>query len=120
MPSTSPTDESLHATAIPPRGGILIGRKGGLVDLAINHPSVSLRHAKVFRRGEATFVLDLRSANGTYVDGKRIWREAALLPGARLAVGPVQFDYDGTRLMPAGERQRLAITDRSIDRSSRT
>ena len=116
MPSTSPTDESLHATAIPPRGGILIGRKGGLVDLAINHPSVSLRHAKVFRRGEATFVLDLRSANGTYVDGKRIWREAALLPGARLAVGPVQFDYDGTRLMPAGERQRLAITCEKLRR----
>ena len=62
-----------------------IGRDPGN-DIILRDPKVSRHHAEiVFERG--FFVLhDLASANGTYVNGKRI-RVAPLTHGARLRMG---------------------------------
>lgn len=81
------------------------------MDVALDHPAVSLRHAKVFRRGDVTFVQDLGSLSGTFIDGQRIWTEAELRRGSVLSVGPVAFEYDGHRLdrsRGAGRRASLA------------
>jgi len=69
-----------------------------MVDLAIDHPSVSLRHAKVFRRGDRAYVVDLKSFSGTFINGVRVWHETELPTGSRLAIGPVQLSFDGTSL----------------------
>jgi pSer/pThr/pTyr-binding forkhead associated (FHA) protein len=62
-----------------------VGRDPGN-DIILRDPKVSRHHAEiVFERG--FFVLhDLASANGTYVNGKRI-RVAPLTHGARLRLG---------------------------------
>jgi len=42
----------------------------------INDPELSRRHARVYRDGEALFVEDLNSTNGTVVNGRQIVRHA--------------------------------------------
>ena len=50
---------------------VLIGR-GEENDIPINDASVSRKHAKVFFNGEAYFIKDLKSQNGTWIDGNII------------------------------------------------
>lgn len=58
---------------------IRIGRSEGQNDIVINHPSVSRVHCELFYDGDGNaFLTDLDSANGTYVNGKRV-REPVLL-----------------------------------------
>jgi predicted component of type VI protein secretion system len=60
------------------------------VDFVLNDPSVSRRHAIVERRGAFWVVLDQQSANGTWIDDRRV-TEAALAQGQRLRLGAVAF-----------------------------
>ncbi|MFQ3590862.1 MAG: FHA domain-containing protein, partial [Chloracidobacterium sp.] len=67
----------------------LIGRDEGshiLLD-ARQFPTVSRRHAVIERKGDAYFVRDLGSFNGTLVDGYRIAAPAQLRPGALIEIG---------------------------------
>jgi hypothetical protein len=56
--------------------GTTIGRKDG--DLILDDPKVSSAHAKFTMDGDDFLLWDFGSANGTYVNGKKI-REATLL-----------------------------------------
>ena len=60
----------------PLRHGAVIGRKVG--DIILDDPKVSSTHAKVTREGDSFLIWDFGSANGTYVNGKRI-RQATML-----------------------------------------
>jgi hypothetical protein len=48
---------------------------------------VSRHHARLFWRGSVPYVEDLRSTNGTFVDGKRVEEPRPLLPGQTLRLG---------------------------------
>jgi pSer/pThr/pTyr-binding forkhead associated (FHA) protein len=65
--------------------GVTIGR---LPDntLVIDNPAVSGRHARVYREGERYVAEDLKSTNGTFVDGKPIIRHT-LRDGDVMIVG---------------------------------
>lgn len=52
--------------------------------------SISRRHCEVRVDNDGVTVADLGSANGTYVNGKRV-RQAELAPGDILCVGPIVF-----------------------------
>lgn len=65
---------------------LLIGRRDD-ADVAIRDDGVSRRHATIQVDAEETRLLDLESANGTFVDGARIVRETPLANGARIAIG---------------------------------
>jgi pSer/pThr/pTyr-binding forkhead associated (FHA) protein len=83
----------------------IVGRKS---DCALRVPTadVSRRHCEIkVNKGEIT-VRDLGSANGTYVNGKRV-AESAVKAGDELAVGPVKFyvQVDGK---PADLKPRAA------------
>ena len=67
-----------------------IGR-GEHNDVRIVDESVSASHATLIRKGEAWFVLDLGSSNGTFVDGLRVAGERAVPPGAILTLGNVKL-----------------------------
>jgi pSer/pThr/pTyr-binding forkhead associated (FHA) protein len=54
---------------------------------------VSATHATLLRKGTAWFVVDLRSANGTFVDGLRIAGERELTSGSRLKLGRVELMF---------------------------
>jgi diguanylate cyclase (GGDEF)-like protein len=55
-------------------------------DVQIRDDGVSRRHATIRVDGEGALVTDLGSANGTYVDGKRV-PQAQIADGARIQVG---------------------------------
>jgi hypothetical protein len=60
----------------PVKHGTVVGRKEG--NLILDDPKVSSMHAKFNMEGDNFVVWDFGSANGTYVNGKRI-REATIL-----------------------------------------
>ncbi len=64
---------------------LLLGRRDD-ADVGIRDDGVSRRHATVRVEGEGALVSDLGSANGTYVDGRRV-PEAHVRDGARIQVG---------------------------------
>ncbi|HWF35962.1 MAG TPA: FHA domain-containing protein [Solirubrobacteraceae bacterium] len=68
-----------------------IGR-GFTADLRIEDHHVSRRHAILVQRGARVRVLDDRSANGTFVNGRRIV-ESELRDGDVVLIGPVALRY---------------------------
>lgn len=74
---------------IPLTPPMVIGRDRD-ADLRIAHPTVSRRHCHILEVNGQLVVRDNDSLNGTFVNSQRI-KEAALLPGYRLAVGPLTF-----------------------------
>jgi pSer/pThr/pTyr-binding forkhead associated (FHA) protein len=61
-------------------------------DIQLEDPSVSRRHAVVTHRGGRTVLLDDRSLNGIFVNGRRV-SEAVLNDGDWIAVGHVSLRY---------------------------
>jgi pSer/pThr/pTyr-binding forkhead associated (FHA) protein len=55
-------------------------------DLAIQNPTVSSYHAKIYTYLTASYIEDLDSTNGTFVDGKRI-KKHVLKPGNIIKLG---------------------------------
>jgi pSer/pThr/pTyr-binding forkhead associated (FHA) protein len=62
-------------------------------DVRIRDESLSANHATLLRKGSAWFVVDLRSTNGTLVDGLRIAGERELVSGSRLKLGRVELMF---------------------------
>jgi hypothetical protein len=61
-------------------------------DIVINDPKVSGFHARIDRSAEGFVLVDLRSRNGCYVNGRRI--ETRLLKtGDELRLGPARLKY---------------------------
>jgi pSer/pThr/pTyr-binding forkhead associated (FHA) protein len=72
-----------------------IGR-GDDNDVRIRDATVSTAHATLLRKGRAWFVVDLRSMNGTYVDGSRVAGERELYAGSNLRIGSVELVFRAT------------------------
>jgi DNA-binding CsgD family transcriptional regulator len=68
----------------------IVGR-GHDVDLPLNDDSVSRRHAAFRIENDQPFVEDLRSRNGTLVNGRPIVGRVRLALGDRIAVGAQEF-----------------------------
>ena len=95
-----------------------IGR-GGHNDVRLNDESVSETHAKMQRRDDGWYVIDMGSTNGTYVAGTRISTERRLdgTPDVRFGGMKMRFtvagadvpdgaDVKGTRAIASVERPR--------------
>jgi DNA-binding CsgD family transcriptional regulator len=52
---------------------------------------VSRQHAKIWERGGVAFIRDLKSRNGTFVNGERVER-CTLLSGKTLRIGDISFE----------------------------
>ncbi len=61
-------------------------------DLVLQDRTVSRRHLEIEKQGETYFVRDLKSTNGTMIDGTRI-KEAFLSPGAIISAGNVEIIF---------------------------
>ncbi len=69
--------------------GLVVGRQEECT-LRIPVAEVSRRHAEIRLRGREVVLRDLGSANGTYVNNKRV-TEAKLGAGDHVIIGPVVF-----------------------------
>jgi hypothetical protein len=70
----------------------LVGRDPSC-EIVVSDGSVSLKHAKLERRGGAWWVVDQGSANGTYVNSLKV-AEQALRNGQELRFGALAFRVD--------------------------
>lgn len=79
------------------KNGLSIGRMPEN-DLVLKDPDVSGRHARITPAGVGFVLEDLRSTNGTYLNGNRISKPAPLTPGAMIQLGGVQIQFvSGTK-----------------------
>lgn len=72
------------------RRELLIGRDPQC-DVVLNFPMVSWHHARITRDARGLLVHDLRSSNGTYVNGRRVQGPTIVNPGDTLALGSYTF-----------------------------
>lgn len=89
-------DGTLKGTRTPIRDGVTFGRKG--CDVNLEDPKVSSKHASIEERPDGSFwLIDMESANGIRVDGKRVL-EFKLKKGASFRLGRTRF-----QVLAAGE-----------------
>ena len=102
-----------------------IGR-GADCDVRLTDESVSENHAKIQRRGDGWYAVDMNSTNGTWVDGSRVTGERKLEGAPDIRFGGVKLRFipagmseealsaRASRSTPAADRQRgggAATTD---------
>ncbi len=94
---------------------LTVGRSGA--DLTLDDPSISRRHAQIrlSAAADSITVLDLRSSNGTYVDGERVKR-AECRPGQVVRFGDLPFrltreqrEVKSEKRLSPGKRIALAL-----------
>jgi ABC transport system ATP-binding/permease protein len=81
-----------------PLGQQLIFGRGDDVDVLLNDPIVSRRHAMVETGPNGNRLLDLHSKSGSFVNGRR-FDEHDLVIGDQVQLGPFFFAYDGKCLI---------------------
>ncbi len=74
------------------QGELVIGRSPSC-DVVLSDPSVSRRHVRLLYRDGKWVLHDLRSTNGTVLNGERVGR-SELRPGDRLSLGDQQLHID--------------------------
>lgn len=62
--------------------------------------NVSKKHARLVRREGRIVVVDLKSTNGTWVNGKRIGAPVVLKPRDRISIGDFTIEIDSTVVEP--------------------
>ena len=103
------------ARAVRVTGDISIGRDEEC-SVCLPHIQVSRKHASLQHRGNCTILRDLKSANGTYVNGLRIQIPVTLTPGARIGIGPYQLSWTGDSLVPTTRTDNLQLEGRKLTR----
>jgi hypothetical protein len=73
-----------------PERPVTVGRSRDC-DCVLSDMTVSRRHARIDVRDGDWFVRDLRSANGTLVNGWRVLEEVSVRPGDRLTFGAITY-----------------------------
>jgi len=89
-------------------GGIItIGRTPDN-QIVVAHPQVSSRHAQIVREGEALYIQDLRSANGTFVRGARVppGQRVPIQNGEKVQIGPMPL-----LVQIAGQQVNVVVED---------
>jgi hypothetical protein len=71
---------------------VTIGRDSGN-DIVLRSPTVSADHARIEVRGRRFCVRDLRSTNGTFVNGARATGATVLTDGDRVAFDELNFEF---------------------------
>jgi pSer/pThr/pTyr-binding forkhead associated (FHA) protein len=85
-------DDGGQRLLLPLQPGTTHVGRGFAADVMLEDQSVSRRHAIVHQRATGTRILDDRSANGTFVNGRRI-TEAELCDGDVVVLGRVVLTY---------------------------
>lgn len=92
----------LKGTMIELRSPLAHVGRGAHNDVVISDESVSESHAKLQRREDGWYVVDMGSTNGTYVGGRRIEGESPLTGAPDVRFGGVKFIFRVPEGMEAG------------------
>jgi len=79
-------------------------------DVVLDHPQISRYHAQLERLGTRYRLTDLKSANGVYLNGKKVEKEAWPAEGDEIRIGPYRLTFaeDGIQQL-ADEGVRLDV-----------
>jgi predicted component of type VI protein secretion system len=72
-------------------GGATLGR--GDVEIRLEDPFASSRHARISRQGHVLVIEDLGSTNGTYLNEEPLTGPQPLHAGDRIRIGDSEFEY---------------------------
>ncbi|MFN0145932.1 MAG: FHA domain-containing protein [Dehalococcoidia bacterium] len=81
-------------------------------DIPLDHPAVSLLHARITNADTSPVIEDLGSTNGTFVNGQRIrpGDPYHLSPGDVIRMGPIRFTLGEQGLDQRDESRDIALT----------
>jgi ABC transport system ATP-binding/permease protein len=97
---------------------VVIGRAEGS-DIHLTHPTVSSRHAEIRKLEDGKLeLIDLNSANGTFVNGMRVARKV-LERRDRISIGGVQLTFDGLQLEQEADGKGVHIFASGLTRDVR-
>ena len=99
---------------IPENGDLLLGRSPEC-DITVDHPTVSWFHARLSVRDGVQEIVDLKSANGTYVDDLQVER-SLIRPKSRIRLGAARFDLSGLNQDNNRITQEIRISAQSVTR----
>ncbi len=71
--------------------GATLGR--GDVEIRLDDPFASSRHARISRQGHVVVIEDLGSTNGTYLNEEPLGGPQPLHPGDHIRIGDCEFSY---------------------------
>lgn len=71
--------------------GVTLGR--GDVEIHLDDPYASARHARITRQGRVLVIEDLGSTNGTYLNEEPLSGPQPLYDGDRIRIGESEFSY---------------------------
>lgn len=86
----------------------------------LNHPLVSLRHARIAQTPRGLAVVDLGSEHGTFVNGHKLSAPTILQQGDSLDIGPFTFVLDSGVLVRHSRANNICLTGQSISKVVRT
>lgn len=82
-------------------GELLVGRED-YCDIRLDYPGISRKHLRLLTVMDDTFLEDLASKNGTYVNG-RLARKCALNDGDIIQLGEIELRFEKQAEEPAME-----------------
>jgi pSer/pThr/pTyr-binding forkhead associated (FHA) protein len=94
----------------------VIGRDPGPRGIRVDQPTVSRRHAAFVSRAGGGEIRDLRSTNGTYVNGERISGTVRLGEGDQVRIGRTHFVCHNARLMQVRDMTPRPTLLRTVER----
>lgn len=74
-------------------GDLAIFGRGDEVDIRLEDPFASTRHARIVRQGEILVIEDLGSTNGTFLNDEPLQGPQPLHSGDRIRIGSSEFSY---------------------------
>ncbi|MCE9534481.1 MAG: ATP-binding cassette domain-containing protein [Planctomycetes bacterium] len=97
------------------QGISMIGRQSDLVHVHLDHPHVSRLHARLTAMANQVTLEDLGSANGTYVNGRRIVQTVSLKPKDRIDIGPYSLVFKDGALVSRSRANNIELTARNVN-----
>lgn len=77
---------------------ILIGR-GGASNIVLSHKSISREHARIYKENNSFFIEDLKSTNGTFLNGRRVENKVKLSESDTIYIGNTRMIFYKDRLV---------------------
>jgi pSer/pThr/pTyr-binding forkhead associated (FHA) protein len=116
LPFSLSNEESLPGE-IPLSGSMLIGRERDKVQIVLFHVNVSRIHAQITLQGNLAVVIDLKSSDGTFVNGQRIATPVIVQKGDRIDIGPYSLVFTGSALVPTPWQEDVKVMCGKLKRS---
>ena len=111
--TTPPAQAPISLSAVQ-QGTLSIGRQSSC-NIFLDDPTVSRVHALLRPEGNGTALLEDRSSNGLFIDGKKAGRISRIAPGADVRIGRGRFHWDGKKLVQQGDQLRFGIEVRNLE-----